>query len=265
MVETFEVVEGAVRAAFTSDTMEAASARLPEGIYTTLRTYGGNRILRPEAHAERLAQTGASLTSKDVLAAIAGALQKRPATEARLRLTFSPPRLFVSTEPFSPLPEVLYAEGVSCITLGLHRDHPGAKDTRFISTAAAAYAQLPLGVHEGLMLGEDGAILEGLTSNVFFVVRGGLRTEDARALPGVTRSIVLEVASALFTVAKDPVHLQELGGIDECFLTSVSRGILPVVRINGGTIGEGRPGNATKALRTRFEAVVEREAVPAVP
>src|SRR5262249_23484336 len=57
--------------------------------------------------------------------------------------------------------------------LPLRRDNPHAKDTRFIATAGEAYARLPAGVHEGLLLSEDGDILEGLSSNFFGVAGGG--------------------------------------------------------------------------------------------
>jgi branched-subunit amino acid aminotransferase/4-amino-4-deoxychorismate lyase len=49
-------------------------------------------------------------------------------------------------------------------------------------------------VHEGLLLGADGALLEGLSSNLFAVLDGVLRTEDVRALHGTTRALVLDLA-----------------------------------------------------------------------
>jgi branched-subunit amino acid aminotransferase/4-amino-4-deoxychorismate lyase len=262
VVTTFEIVEDSVRFAFSSASQDDASAALPEGIYTTLRTYRGARILRASAHAERLRMAGAPLGEVDVIRAIAGVLRERPYEEARLRLTFAPPRLFVTIGPFAPLLPHLYEEGVAAITLDIHREHPDAKDTRFISTAAQAYKRLPAGIHEGLMVSSDGRILEGLTSNVFFIVRGALRTEEEGALPGVTRSLVLEVASSRLPISKEAVRMAELKGVDECFLTSVSRGILPVVTINGHPIGVGRPGRETKGLMQGFDALVVKEAIP---
>jgi branched-subunit amino acid aminotransferase/4-amino-4-deoxychorismate lyase len=80
------------------------------------------------------------------------------------------------------------------VTVPLQREEPQSKDTRFLSSAQGAYRDLPAGVHEGLLLGEDGALLEGLSSNLFAVVDGVLRTEDARALHGTTRALVLDLA-----------------------------------------------------------------------
>jgi branched-chain amino acid aminotransferase len=175
-------------------------------------------------------------------------------------LTFAPPRLFVTVEAFTPLDEALYRDGVRCVTVPLRRLNPHAKDTRFAAQAAEAYATLPAGVHEGLMVAEDGAILEGLSSNVFAVVGGVLRTEEERVLRGVTRSLVLEVARAAVSVVPAAVTLAELPTVTEAFLTSVSRGILPVVRIDATPLGSGRPGPVTRDLMARFQALVDHEA-----
>jgi branched-chain amino acid aminotransferase len=263
MVDTFEEEAGSVRRLSGAQSLAEASAGLPQGAYSTLRTYGGSTLLRLAQHAQRLEDSagGQALAEDRLRRAIAGALRATGHAESRLRLTFSPPRLFVSVEPFVPLPEALYRDGVSCATLAMHRERPEAKDTRFISQAGQAYSALPPGVHEGLMVADDGAILEGLSSNFFAVRRDRLQTEEARSLPGVTRSMVLELASALLPVVPAAVRVGELPEVSECFLTSVSRGILPVVRIDQAPIGAGRPGSVTRVLMRRFEERIAREAV----
>lgn len=260
-VRTLERVVADWREAFVSATMLAASARLPDGLYTTLRTYDRTRILRPAAHAERLSARGSRLTEAEVMGAIRAALKEAPG-ESRIRITFAPPRLFVSVEPFETPPADLYATGARCVTVDLRREDPGAKKTNFIAAAGKAYADLPLGVHEGLLVGADGAILEGLSSNVFFVVDEVLRTEGDRALPGVTRSLVLEVGARVLPVLLQPVGLAQVPRASECFLTSVSRGILPVAQINGAAVGDGCPGVRTMEMIRGLETLVRAEAVP---
>jgi branched-chain amino acid aminotransferase len=154
----------------------------------------------------------------------------------------------------------LYERGVSCVTIPLHRENPHAKDTRFIATAQRAHDALPAGVHEGLMVAEDGAILEGLSSNFFAVVGGGLRTERERALFGVTRSLVLEVSQGVVPLDERAVRRGDLASVLEAFITSVSRGILPVVEIDRSTIGEGKPGPVTRTLMQRLARLIEAEA-----
>lgn len=267
MVITFETTDGVARFLEASANMAEASSRLPHGAYTTLRTYGGRRVVRLGQHARRLEESirlqglQASIDEAELRRALAEALQATGHPESRLRVSFAPPRLFVSVEPFEPLPEALYRDGVACVTLPLRRVDPRSKDTRFLADSGAAYGRLPAGVHEGLMVGDDGAILEGLSSNFFAVREGTLHTEEAKALPGVTRSLVLEVAHGLVRCSGVALRTAQLGELSECFITSVSRGILPVARIDGAVIGGGNPGPVTGELARRFSELVEREAV----
>lgn len=266
MVLTFELVDDELRAIGESASLVEASTLLPAGAYTTLRTYRGNHILRLDRHLERLRESAAQLGAPSQLPeprvrrALALALPTTQHAESRVRLTWAPPRLFVSVEPFEPPGESLVRDGVWCVTVPGRRERPRAKDSRFLATAAGAYERLPHDANEGLMLGEGGGLLEGLSSNFFAIVGGVLRTEDERVLPGVTRSQVLEVARELLPVSLEAVRIEELPGVAEAFITSVSRGIMPVVRIDDRTIGDGRPGPFTRELMRRFDALAEREA-----
>ncbi len=241
---------------------------LPEGAYTTLRTYAGTRVLRFESHVARLSSSAAALpgaparlAAERVREGLAAALASACLPEARVRLTFAPPRLFASLLPFEPLAEQCYAQGVACMTVPVRRQVPHAKDTRFLASADAARATLPADVHEGLMVDErDGALLEGLSSNFFALCAGVLRSEPERVLHGVTRAIVLELGATLAPVRLQAVRRGELGEVSEAFLTSVSRGVLPVVRIDGRPLGDGRPGTLTRALRAAFDELAQREA-----
>jgi branched-chain amino acid aminotransferase len=288
--------------------MSAASAALPSGAYTTFRTYAGKRVLRLGQHAARLGESisllgqPATVHVAHLHGGVAQALQHARAQsnwpaaahapEARFRVTFAPPQLFVSVEPFAPYPHALYETGVRCVTVALHRNNPHAKSTSFIASAAQAYKQLPAGVNEGLMIADDGsgAILEGLSSNFFAVLAqvpapplrphpdkasfaggggtvGGvvLRTEAERVLSGVTRALVLEIAQAVLPISSHAVTLPELPAVRECFITSVSREILPVVQVDDIVIGNGRPGPITQMLRQRLAELVQREAVVLTP
>jgi branched-chain amino acid aminotransferase len=265
-VSTWEAGPEGARLLGRHPSLAASSASLPEGAYTTLRTYGGRRVVRLDQHLRRLEESVAlqghpgSVDPDVARATLAAALDAAAHPESRLRLTFAPPRLFVAVEPFSPLPARLYAEGVACVTLDVRRENPHAKDTRFIATAQEAYGRLPAGVEEGLLVAGDGAILEGLSSNFFAVLGGRLRTEEERALFGVTRSLVLEVAQGVLPLEGRAVSRDDLPAVDEAFVTSVSREVLPVVRIDGRLIGDGRVGPRTRAIVDGLGALVAREA-----
>lgn len=257
---------GRVEATPESPSLAAASAELPQGSYTTLRTYGGRGMLRLRQHVARLNQTIAllggpavELTEAATRALLRHALDAAAFRESRVRLTWAPPALFASVEPFLPLPEALYRDGARCVTLPVRRQNPHAKDTHFIATAQAAYGHLPAGVHEGLIVADDGTLLEGLSSNFFAVLDGCLRTEGERALFGVTRSLVIEVAARLLPIASTAIARGDLPRASEAFITSVSRGIVPVVEIDGQRIGTGRPGEATRRLRRAFADLESRD------
>jgi branched-chain amino acid aminotransferase len=277
MVHTFD---GDAHLLAQHATMAEASAALEQGAYTTFRTYGRDRILRLGQHLRRLEESlslmiglpAAPIDDVRARATLAAALAFTGYAESRFRLTYGSRGLFVSVESFTPYDSSLYADGVRCSTVTLHRTNPHAKSTTFIASAAQAYKALPAGVHEGLMVADDGAILEGLSSNFFAVttlpvgseeVDGGvpvLRTEEARVLIGVTRSLVLEVAAGVLPVTPVAVRYADLPRVTECFITSVSREILPVVQIDERVVGDGKPGPITRELMRRFGDLVAREA-----
>jgi branched-chain amino acid aminotransferase len=264
-VLTYEATSAGVVLVGRHESLAASSATLPNGAYTTLRTYHGRRVLQLPRHLDRLNESIAleggegMVDCRAVRAALSAVLDATSWPQTRLRLTFAPPRLFLAAEPFVPLSAAVYQSGVDCLTVPLHRENPHAKDTRFIATARAAYGRLPAGIEEGLLV-EKGSVLEGLSSNFFGVVDGVLRTEEERVLLGVTRSSVLELADGLFPVDRRAVRLAELPRASEAFLTSVSRELLPVVRIDGRAVGDGRVGPVARGLGERFAALVAREA-----
>ena len=264
MVATFEFRDGAPVGRTEAATMAEASAALPEGSYTTLRTYGRTGVVRLSRHVRRLVESlpsprRAPLEEAPVRAALAHALRETGHPESRLRITYAPPRLFVGVEAFAPPDPALQQTGVACMTMRIERDRPEAKDTRFLATAHAAYSTLPAMIHEGLLVSPDGAILEGLSSNFFAIKDGHLHTEEERALAGVTRSMVLDLAAGVVPRGEGAVHVDEVGAVAECFITSVSREVLPVVRVDGTVIGDGRPGPLTGELVRRFQDAVARE------
>lgn len=265
-VATYEAGPAGLRLLGRHASLAASSAELPQGAYTTLRTYGGRGVVRLEQHRARLEESvalqgrEAAIDAAALRRSIGAALDAGGHTESRLRLTFAPPRLFVAVEPFAPPLGRLYEEGVACVTLEVRRANPRAKDTRFIATAQGAYDRLPAGVEEGLILGGDGAVLEGLSSNFFAVLDGALRTEEERSLPGVTRSLAIEVAERLMPVERRAARRDELTRASEAFLTSVSREVMPVARIDGRPVGDGRPGPRTRAIMRAFAGLVRKEA-----
>lgn len=128
----------------------------------------------------------------------------------------------------------------------------------YTSPMIAKWAARRAGYDEVLLLDASGFVAEASTENVFLVDREGrLRTPSLDfVLPGVTRDAILAIAKHDGREAVEgAIRPEELFTAPEVFLTATSAGVWPVTSIDGRTIGEGKPGPVSQALRARFEAV----------
>ena len=155
-----------------------------------------------------------------------------------------------------PLPETPLRDGVWCVTVRVRRESRRRRTRASCRRPRRAYQDLPAGVHEGLLVAEDGALLEGLSSNFFAVCDGsaahrgdaGPARHHARAGPRAR--------------ARDPARSlrgRPPGGARRarrrCFITSVSREVLGVVRVDDVTIGRRQAGGRWRSeLRRRYRA-----------
>lgn len=240
-------------------TLDEASRRLPSGGYTTFRTFGKTRVLRLSEHFERMEETARlaghpqAVDRSQICRALRQALLEFPAPEARVRLSMDLERqvgtLFFAIEPLHVPSQNDYACGVRVVTRTMHRQNPKAKLTGFIELASSIRKDLPQGIHEAVMIGEDERILEGTGSNVFVIKKGVIWTAEADVLSGITRGMVLdEIREQNIPLILEGLPLAEIEQIDEAFITSASRAVLPVVEVDGKPVGDGRPGPITQRL-----------------
>lgn len=259
---------GVHEAGISRPSLDALSLELPDGAYTTMRTYGGQRVVGLSRHLERLAASLAELGAERTLdlPVLRRAIARVIATEARpdVRLRVTVPlvgnQVLIASEPWQHYPPELYTGGVRCATTTLERDHPLAKTTTFIRPSRTAKEQTDPAIHELLRVDRDGLLLEGTTSNFFGQLDGTLRTADRDVLAGVTRGVVLALAAELVPVRFEPIHLRELGRLSEAFITSSTREVVPVVAIDATPIGDGRPGPISRELLARYRAGLEAAA-----
>lgn len=253
--------------------LNEASRLLPNGVYTTFRTYEGTKILPLEDHIRRLEESAGLLGSpirldrRQIQNALQMAVHEPGEGDARIRLTVDlevkPGRMYISLEALeTPAPEA-YRDGVYVITFPIQRTDPLSKHTRFISIAESIRESLPPGAHEGLLLDEAGRILEGLSSNFFAVKRGELWTPGDGILPGITRSLILEAArQENIPVRFENLTVDEIPAVDEAFLTSSTRSVLPIRRIDDFIIGDGKPGPITKSLSRAYWDKIRVKLIP---
>ena len=247
------------------DTLDAVTTHLPGGAYTTFRTYDHNKVIRLDDHLRRLEET-ARLAHKPVTLerlrlreVLRNVIDEYPGDmDLRIRvvldLEVAPGEIYLMVELLKTPPPGAYHSGVRVITCRLQRDNPKAKLTTSIPVTDKIRGQLPPGVEEALMVDEAGRILEGLTSNFFAVKGGELWTNEESVLSGITRSLVLDEAVRIeLPVFFISITNTEIPNLEETFITSSSRGILPIKKIDRTLIGNGKSGPITKRLMDCLE------------
>jgi D-alanine transaminase len=163
--------------------------------------------------------------------------------------------IYASAVRFTP-PRELRERGASVI---LQPDIRWArcdlKTVNLLPNAIAKQRAQEAGAYEALFV-RDGVVLEGGSTNLFVVLDGELRTAPLTnyILPGITREVVLELAAAEgIAVRHEAVLFAELARATELFLTSTTSDVMPVVRVEGQSIGDGRPGPVARRLAEAFE------------
>ena len=251
-----------------AETLDSVSLRLPKGLYSTFRTYdGAKRVVGLKRHLNRLEQFSPaddfkpSATSSEIRQGLRNILGDFVLTEAKIRISLSlsdePGQIYVMVEKLKPVAEITYLEGVKVVTSKTKRINPREKSTNFIVESEQERLSLQTrGIYEALMVHDD-HILEGLTSNFFAVKNAKIITARNDILLGVTRRMMLRLFYKLgIPVEYRKLRVDEIASIDEAFITSSSRGVVPVIDIDGVRIGQGAPGHVAKLLRDAYDNYV---------
>ncbi len=247
---------------------DSITTSLPSGLYTTFRTYAEKtRVIGLRAHLERLylpakaLGIAPALRKQDALREVLfDLLQGLNAPEARVRLimdsSVEPGIMYVLIQPMQAWPAEIYSKGVQLEISKTSRERPSLKQTAFISESAFDRTRVGGDIFE-ILLTNKGRILEGMTSNFFYVRDGMLCTAGRGVLNGVTRQTVISIAKQEeFNVCLKALPLNELPLIEEAFITSSSRGIVPVVQVGDQQIGNGQVGAVTRKLINLYETEV---------
>ena len=139
------------------------------------------------------------------------------------------------------------------------RQSPRVKDTGFISSSIEERKHIGRDVFE-VLLTKNGKILEGMTSNFYAIKGKTLITAQDGILLGVTRHVILGLARGegmSIRIAYRAPKINEK--FDEAFLTSSSRGVVPIISIDNKSVGQGRVGKWTQMLSKAYQAYVEEK------
>ena len=171
------------------------------------------------------------------------------------------PTVFAFCAPLPVAPPELQSQGLACIT---------AQDTRWARCDIKSVALLAnvllrqqaveAGAAETILL-RDGWLTDASASGVHIVVAGEIRTppRSNQLLPGTTRGLLEEVAAANGIPCRSArVNEQELRSAEEIWLSAATRGVVPVTRLDGAKIGDGRPGPLWRRIWPLIEANWQR-------
>ena len=174
-----------------------------------------------------------------------------------------PPSLVVTARSFNARRnEALAAAGIAVITVPDNRwARVDIKTIGLLPNVLARQAAIEHGVRDAWFVDEDGAVTEAASANAWIVTPAGVlvtRPADHGILRGITRGVVFEVAKAAgLAVEERAFTLREAHAAREAFVTAATQIVLPVVRIDGQAIGDGKPGPVATALRREFHRYAE--------
>ncbi|MCY4072435.1 MAG: aminotransferase class IV [Chloroflexi bacterium] len=246
-----------------SSLAEAVAFEPFDGVYTVGNTWQCTKTLLFDAHLDRLEASARyqriplDYDRQQLKAALRAMILASDFGDVRFRIsipTSRPDSLLISLEPYDPPDDALVRQGVRCVTSGVEqRKGPSAKTSDWMHIRAKLQDAIAPGIYEIILLDESGFMLEGASSNFYAIVDGRLYTAGSGILAGISRRIVLEVCREILPLRLQAPHIDDLPGLHEAFLTSSSRGLIPIVEIDGRPIGDGAVGGNSLELRRAYE------------
>ena len=169
-----------------------------------------------------------------------------------------PPSVVVTARPLSARRnEALAAAGIAVIIVPDNRwGRVDIKTTGLLPNVLARQAAIAQGARDAWFVDKDGMVTEAASSNAWIVTEAGrlvTRPADHAILKGITRTVLFDAVKAQgLAVEERAFTLAEAYAAREAFVTAASQIVLPVVRIDGHVIGDGKPGPMATALRRAF-------------
>jgi branched-chain amino acid aminotransferase len=250
-----------------------------DGVFEGIRIYGG-KVFKLDEHLKRLFDSAKAvhltipLTFNDLKAAVIDAVAVNEKTDGYIRLlvtrgvgnlglnpfTCERASVIIIVDDIQLYPATCYSEGISVITSSVRRMpsqclDPRIKSLNYLNNIMAKVEAIHAGCLEALMLNTEGFVAECTADNVFYVKNQKLFTPETfhGALEGVTRNTVIEAAGDIgLPVECRATTLYDIYTADECFLTGTGAEMIPVVMVDGRSIGDGKPGRLTSDIKKAF-------------
>jgi len=259
-----------------------------DAVWEGLRLYGG-KIFRLDQHLARLRASARALafgqipSDEEITEQIRRTLAAngmRDGVHIRLtltrgvkltsgmdpRLNQAGPTLIVLAEYKDPVYDL---SGITLVTASVRRPAPDCLDPKIhhnnlLPSIMAKIEANVAGADDAVMLDHRGFIAETNATHIFWVTGGRLVTPTTVSCPeGITRAAVLELAaSAGLDYSTGDYTLPQLYTAGEAFVTGTMGGLVPVVAVDGRTIGDGKPGPVTKQLTALFADLTATTGTP---
>ncbi|MCD6080637.1 MAG: branched-chain-amino-acid transaminase [Candidatus Omnitrophica bacterium 4484_49] len=259
-----------------------------DGVFEGIRAYNGI-IFKLREHLDRLYRSAHMIMLEIPLAkvkmqeAVIATMKANNLKDAYIRVVVSRgegdlgldprkcknPNVVIITDKIVLYPQELYEKGMEIITVPTRRNIPEAinpqiKSLNYLNNILAKIEAINSGYQEAVMLNHDGLVVECTGDNIFILKENVLLTPPAYlgALKGITRDTVIELARKKgIEVKEDVITRYDLYNAQECFLTGTAAEIVPVVKIDGRVIGNGKPGKITLQLIEDFRELTIRDGV----
>lgn len=260
-----------------------------DGVFEGIRCYNG-RVFRLEEHIDRLIRSAKGIAMDmpyrrdDLIAWTLETVRANGLRDCYIRLVVSRgvgdlglnPRkcrsttIFIICAGLSMYPAECYENGLVVVTASTRRlpgdsVPPQIKSLNYLNNILAVVEALQANCDEAIMLNHNGIVAEATGDNVFFVANGALYTPavSCGALAGITRAAVMELAAERgIEVHEGEYTRYDLYTSDECFLTGTGAEVVPVQKIDGRIIGEGRIGPVTNMLLEAYRELTRTTGVP---
>lgn len=257
-----------------------------DGVFEGIRLYDGN-LFRLEEHLERLENSAKAilltlpLARPELSEATAETCRQNGLRDAYIRLVVTrgagdlglapwlclKPTVFIIASKIALYPQEHYEKGLAIVTVPSRRINPAAlpptiKSLNYLNNILAKIEARQFGALEAIMLNDQGFVAECTADNIFLVHKGGLLTPatSSGALGGITRSSIFDIAAELGLPIRDTnITRHDVWCADECFLTGTGAEVIPVVKLDGREIGNGRPGPVTGSVAASFRRRVRVE------
>jgi D-alanine transaminase len=174
-----------------------------------------------------------------------------------------PPSLVVTARSLNQTRnDALAAKGIAVISMPDNRwGRVDIKTIGLLPNVLARQTAIEQGARDAWFVDKDGNVTEGSSSNAWIVTADGklvTRPPDQAILRGITRAVLFEAIKAQgLAIEERSFALKEAYGASEAFVTSATQIVVPVIRIDGNVIGDGKPGPITMALRRAFHRYAE--------